>query len=133
MPQHRQVKIWLPRSQKTIEVDTKLRKTMLLFDIAGVITLYSCQGENIRHGAANWENRSRRGYILMQHDANSHEFTSALVQNFPLLQPGRQNQWFVEFDNHFQFGPRVCLRFPQRHISNLERFVASYNMSSERR
>lgn len=133
MPKHRQVKLWLPGSRKEIEVDSKLKKVMSLLDIAGVVTLYSCQGDNIRHGGANWENRKRRGYILMQHDLNSHMFISRLVQEFPLLQPGRDNQWQVEFDNHFNFGPRICLRFPQAHISNLEKFIAFHNLSSERR
>lgn len=133
MPKHRQVQIWLSQSRREIEVDAKLRKTMLLFDIARMTTLYSCQGDTIRYGAANWENRKRRGYILMQHDKISHGFVSALVRDFPLLQPGQHNQWHVEFDNHFVFGPRICLRFPQKHISNLEKFTASYNLSSERR
>lgn len=120
---HRQASIWLNGQQKHIYVDAQLTKVMRLLDAYGIETLFSCQGDDHFKDPTCQSSRRTRGYVLMMHDACSHDLISGMIENFLPFQPGRKSLWSVEFNHYKPHGNRVCIRFPNRHISIFEKYL----------
>lgn len=123
IPKHKQVELFVD-DKCSIFVDEKIRPLINTMLRAGIVTLHSCQGnmtyKNMNGPAAC---AADFAYVQFQHDRVSRDILDDILLNFPPLNVGRRITFRVEYHNYKPYGPRVCIRFPQNYIEELERFI----------
>ena len=123
IPKHEQVELFVD-DKCSIFVDEKIRILIDAMLRAGIVTLYSCQGnmtyKNMNGPAAC---SADFAYVVFQHDRVSRVILDDILLNFPPLKVGRRITFRVEYHNYQSYGPRVCIRFPQNYIEELARFI----------
>ena len=120
---HPQTELWLD-DKCSIFVDEKIKHLIDTMLNAGIVTLYSCQGDmTYKDMTGPGASSADFAYVLFQHDPTSSYILNDILQNFPPLKAGRRFSFMVDYHNYRAYGPRVCIRFPQNYIDELEQFI----------
>ena len=121
---HKQVKILYPFSNEKIEVDKGIASLLSTLWGKGIMTLFSCQGDDVFREPHAQHARSARAYIMMVRNDEALELIHNIISEYkPFKRYGRKISWDFEFDLHETFGSRIVIRFPSVEIDRFKSFV----------